>query len=745
MKANTQTSFHWPIPLEKYDRSSKVTKEELAHLQVLVRQPCRAEYRKAKWSKPLSRILLPVRDAADAVHGERELTDTAVRAILRETMERKCTVWSWSHRHWLDLLGEQACRFRKAKGWRPQWRTGLFAIGYLLQCVGEVRDYGSFWVTNLAHHVFGQSAVQKSQITVLNLLEEWGYGKTRFPALIVCLHEVMLINRSPRLEDLTFDLLFNLLGHRGPESRRYGLDRIAFAAHQLGFIEKPLPHAFSLPRGGVSKHLRDGIDPRWLAFMDRWNATATVEDSTRHETFYTALKVGRWVTKNCPEQASPELWTRQTAAQFVAAACRLTYGAWACEVRHKELHGKPMKASSIAGYLSAMRTVFRDAAEWEWIPRRFDPRLCLRAPLTIRQKLGPHPKPIADAVWAKLVWAGLNLTKQDVGKHNPYPLAMLHAVAIIWLFAGLRSDEIFRLPVGAISWGPSKTADGSGPRVCYLQVPISKTNTEFVKPVDSIVGEAVEAWEKIRPHQPSQLDKKSASIVDFLFATRTRRMAKRYLNRKLIAVICKKAGVPRKDATGLITSHRARTTIASQLYNAKEPLTLFELQAWLGHRNPVSTQFYANIAPTKLSRAFDDAGYFERNLRAIDVVIDQDAVRRGLSDKEPWKYYDLGHGYCTYDFFEQCAHRMACAKCSFYLPKESSKAGLLEGKENLLRLRQRIPLLDAEVAAIDDGVKCFDALLEGLKTVPTPSGQTPSEIHKELVQITHVEPKRSGR
>ena len=79
----------------------------------------------------------------------------------------------------------------------------------------------------------------------------------------------------------------------------------------------------------------------------------------------------------------------------------------------------------------------------------------------------------------------------------------------------------------AISWGPFKTADGSGPRVCYLPVPINKTNTEFVKPVDSIVGEAGEAWEKLRPHQPSQLDRKSASMVDFLFATRTRRMAKR--------------------------------------------------------------------------------------------------------------------------------------------------------------------------------------------------------------------------
>jgi hypothetical protein len=451
MKAIKTDSFHWPIPLEKYDRSSKVTKEELELLQVLVRQQCRAEYRKAKWSKPLSRILLPLRDAADAVYGDREFIDTAVRAILRETVERKRTIWSWSHRDWLDLLGERASKFRKAKGWRPQWRTGLFAVGYLLQCLGEIRDYGPLWVTKLAHHVFGPSAVQKSQARVLNLLEEWGYGKTRFPALIVCLHEVMLINRSPRLEDLTFDLLLKVFGEPGPESRRYGLYRISFAAHQLGFIEKPLPHGYSLQRGGVSKHLREGIDPRWLAFMDRWYATATVEESTRHLVFYTGLKAGRWVTKNFPDQASPELWTRQTAAQYVAAACRLTYGSWACEVRHKELHGKPLKASSIAGYLFAMRTVFRDAAEWEWIPRRFDPRLCLRPPSAIRQKLGPHPKPIADAVWAKMVCAGLNLTKQDVGKHNPYPPALLRATAIIWLFAGLRSDEIFRLPVGAIS------------------------------------------------------------------------------------------------------------------------------------------------------------------------------------------------------------------------------------------------------------------------------------------------------
>jgi len=111
--------------------------------------------------------------------------------------------------------------------------------------------------------------------------------------------------------------------------------------------------------------------------------------------------------------------------------------------------------------------------------------------------------------------------------------------------------------------------------------------------------------------------------------------------------------------------------IASQLFNAKEPMTLFELQEWLGHSSPDATQHYAKITPTKLAKSYADAGYFGRNLRAIEVLIDQEAVKSGVAAREPWKFYDLGHGYCSYDFFEQCPHRMACAKCSFYLPKDS--------------------------------------------------------------------------
>lgn len=111
------------------------------------------------------------------------------------------------------------------------------------------------------------------------------------------------------------------------------------------------------------------------------------------------------------------------------------------------------------------------------------------------------------------------------------------------------------------------------------------------------------------------------------------------------------------------------------------------------------------------------SGYFARNLRAIEVLVDQEVIRNGRAATEPWKFYDLGHGYCTYDFFEQCPHRMACARCDFYLPKQSSSALLLEGKQNLLRLLQEMPLGEAERAAVEEGIILHERLIAKLADV----------------------------
>src|SRR6266487_4120152 len=59
-------------------------------------------------------------------------------------------------------------------------------------------------------------------------------------------------------------------------------------------------------------------------------------------------------------------------------------------------------------------------------------------------------------------------------------------------------------------------------------------------------------------------------------------------------------------------------------------------------------------------------------------------------------------GCRRYTFFEQCPHRMACAKCDFYAPKDSSKSLLLEARDNLQRKLPAVPLTEDEQAAVDD-------------------------------------------
>ena len=93
-------------------------------------------------------------------------------------------------------------------------------------------------------------------------------------------------------------------------------------------------------------------------------------------------------------------------------------------------------------------------------------------------------------------------------------------------------------------------------------------------------------------------------------------------------------------------------------YLERKVRVLLEIQKWLGHKWANSTQFHLDITPTKPANSYRDAGYFARNVRAIDVLIARDVVKNETADREPWMYYDLGRGYCTFDFFELCKFRM---------------------------------------------------------------------------------------
>ena len=53
------------------------------------------------------------------------------------------------------------------------------------------------------------------------------------------------------------------------------------------------------------------------------------------------------------------------------------------------------------------------------------------------------------------------------------------------------------------------------------------------------------------------------------------------------------------------------------------------------HRSAQSTQHYAKISATKMAQSYARSGYFERNLRAIDVLIDQETIRSGAAAMFP--------------------------------------------------------------------------------------------------------------
>lgn len=566
---------------------------------------------------------------------------------------------------------------------------------------------------------------------------QWGYqlGRDDDTLLPNVLGQLFLFNRSPHLEDMNTDLFDRFRTDRMLRGARMNtLYAVQRAVAELGFCDSP--HH----RTGAHSLRASGGAPVWEQWADRWHATSTLTPRTRGHVRSTLLKVGRWLAAEHPEAADPADWTRQTCAAWVAALDRMRVGDYAQRtVGLGDRLGKPLEAPTKEGQLAALRRFFSDCQEWEWLPRRFDPQRALVTPRSIAALLGPNPRMIADDIWAKLLWAGLNLQAEDLPVTTSgqfYPLELVRAVTVTWLFAGLRSNEIARLRVGCIRWQHDGAAiDGDSGEilardaVCLLDVPTNKTGTAFTKPVDPILGQAVDAWQAIRPAQPRLLDHRTSEQVDLLFVFRARRISTAYINNTVIPMLCRKASVPDADVRGSITSHRARSTIASQLYNAKEPMTLFELQAWLGHRSPQSTQCYAKISPNTLVRAYTDAGYFARNVRTIEVLVDRDAVTTGSAAAgEPWQHYDLGHGYCAYTFFEQCPHRMACARCDFYTPKNSSKAQLLEAKENLQRMLTSIPLSDDERAAVDEGQTALDQLLERLIDVPTPDGATPRQI-----------------
>jgi integrase len=745
MKENTTKSgWQWPVQIEIYDCDPELRETETVAIQAFV-QRIKGQGMRAPVltgiRQNLSRLVEPICEALRAINVRQQYP--VVSLLLAKMHQEQRTYWAIAEKEWLEFFDSDWKHLSTSP--TTIYSGHLIAVLYLL---GLVRDWRIIekllprpWDT--ARGVFGSSQLESDLARLMAALKSQRYTIRQNDGLTHFLAISLLAMRSPHLEDISIELLDNMYQETRKKEHQREIKRLAYALFVMGFVPRPVKGVVNYSyqeKPGTSEN----IHPDWVAFCYRWLQTSTLETKTRRSHYRQLKAIGRWLAKTYPAVTTPDHWTAEIAQGFVVMVENMRSGDWiSCQPKHVP---KPLKATTKSGIIYIVRRFFNDCQEWGWVKLAFNPQRYLRPSSKTMSQLGPAPRVIADDIWAKLLWAGLNLTSEDVFAWQSvagYPIEMVQALATVWLFGGLRMNEIRRLRVGCIRWqypqGDKKTRAETHDDVCLLTIPVNKTGSAFVKPVDPIIGRSIEAWDAVRPVAGPTLDQKTNEIAHYLFNCRGRLLNQSYINQNLIPLLCHKAGIPEEDARGRITSHRARATIASQLYNAQEGMSWAELQAWLGHRIPESTRHYVAITPTKQAKSYAAAGYLDQNQRLINVLIDQEAIRNGAAHRgEVWRYYDVGHGHCTYDFFDECAHRLACARCTFYVPKVSSQNQLLQAKANLEKMIQVIDLNDSEQAAVEDSILLLEKLLTRLAEVPAPDGNTPRQLVQKIIDTSAV-------
>lgn len=751
--------WQWPVDSTKYDRAPGLSETEQGELERLFGTEHRPITHATK--VVLQRLVQPIEDVLTVLHADANIRYEAIRILLLEIYRRHQVFWGWSAEAWIETIGADPTTFARRYGRSvhagsiDQARRSLALLSYLFHLPPDLDLWlQRFHIYGFAQKVFGEAPIRHICEQLRSVLRDWGYQEHTGWAFQACVCYLMLWTHSPHLAGLTSERLESLDQTCPIQSVQRALFRVSRALWALGFIARPLselrePTVFSGTDGSLSAE--------WLTWCQRWRQQTTIQQ--RDGYFYPLLKVGRWLQVHHPEVKSPADVTYALAAELVAAVNTMKIGEWSDAQQRTRLPpalvGQPLHAATKNRLLEAMRAFLRDCQEWGWIPVCLNPQRALRTPRPIRNLMGPGPRVIDKDWWAKLLWSAMNLEAKDLTLlHNDmtwYPCELVRALAVVWCFAALRSNEIARLRVGCIRWQhedvlvPETGEWLPKEATCFLDIPVNKTSTAYTKPVHPLVGKRINEWEAVRPReQPKASDRKTGELVRFLFSYRGRRVSPGYINQFLIPVLCRKAGMPEEDSRGPITSHRARATIASMLYNAKEPLSVLELKEYLGHKHLASTQYYLKVDPTKLASQVAKAGYLEQNLATIEVLLDQEAVLSGAAARgEVWKYYDLGHGFCTNPFWAQCAHRMACARCPFYRPKDATMDQLVEGQANLVRMLEYITLSEDERLLVTEGIELHQALIEKLADIPTPAGPTPREIATGLQGATGLIPLQS--
>ncbi len=415
------------LPTELTDGEWSAVATAVSHANQRVRLAAR---------RALRRVLDPLRREGEALGLEIKSIRTVQRAVLEGMLAHRVACGAWEGPTWVAVASH-------AGSFRPNVLAVAYQLGGLS---GEQMLTAGVHPTHLARRLFGQPMLDGEVMRVRHHLKAVGYGWAALDdnTLTSTLAILFIQVGQAKLEALSVEVIE--AAHRAaPASsdRRSSLYRLAHALHGMGLLPR------GITRRVYSSVADESIDPEWAAWCARWQATTTLAPKTAENVHYGVLRAARWLACEHPNVHRPEDWTREVALAYVAAVNRGVVGdhgtSGACLGEHR---GAPLSPRSKDRLLGTVRIFLRDCQEWGWCPRHFDPSRALATPRSVKALIAPNPRVLADDVWAKLLWAGLQLQETDlpssdggaavIGRMRPtYPIELVKAITIAWLFAGL--------------------------------------------------------------------------------------------------------------------------------------------------------------------------------------------------------------------------------------------------------------------------------------------------------------------
>ena len=314
--------------------------------------------------------------------------------------------------------------------------------------------------------------------------------------------------------------------------------------------------------------------PAMQAAVDRWlsECRGTDRPGTRYGLRLALRRFVLWVADRHPEVETFTALTRTHVSDFLNELVTMPL----------PRSRRPPSVATRRHHVTALESFLRESAAmgWEDVPRhalvsgRDKPRLLSRV-----------PRFIPDDELARLMDAIRAL-------ECPYRRAAL--LTARW--SGARRGEIQRLEVDCLDRYPDGPA--------RLRVPAGKTRRERVVPLHEEAATALRAVMALRAGTTDrdQHDERTGAQVRFLFVDRGRLLSTNYLFHAALQRACEAAGLVGPTGAALVTPHRFRHTVGTQL--AERGAKLHTVMGVLGHESSNMAMIYARISDAEVLRDY---------------------------------------------------------------------------------------------------------------------------------------------